>query len=129
MPAGARSCGGHDDPPQAQARQRGHRALADGGYRITRCDPQGRTKIGMTVLPIADTSGKRDLLPAVIVRRKSIVAPTYGDPIRDTRYRRVFHRGLRKLLAAVLRRTPGVATRDPNFAPPGNVFALAAAGS
>ena len=43
--------------------------LANGGYRITRCDTQGRTKIGMTVLPIADTGGKRDLLPAVIVRR------------------------------------------------------------
>ena len=49
--------------------------LANGGYRITRCDTQGRTKIGMTVLPIADTGGKRHLLPAVIVRRESILAP------------------------------------------------------
>ena len=37
--------------------------LSDGGYRITRCDTQGRTKIGMTVLPIADTGGKSDLSP------------------------------------------------------------------
>src|SRR3954453_10345747 len=44
--------------------------LADGGYRITRCDTQGRTKIGMTVLPIADTGGKRDLPPAGVVRSK-----------------------------------------------------------
>src|SRR3954447_5306312 len=103
--------------------------LADGGYRITRCDTQGRTKIGMTVLPIADTGGKRDLLPAVIVRRKLILAPAYGDPIRDARYRKVFHRGLRKLLASVLPRTPGSASRDPNFATPSNVFATAAAKS
>ena len=39
----------------------------------------------MTVLPIADTGGKRHLLPAVIVRPKTIIAPTYGDPIRDPR--------------------------------------------
>src|SRR3954447_19909319 len=103
--------------------------LADGGYRITRCDTQGRTTIGMTVLPIADTGGKRDLLPAVIVRRKLIIAPAYGDPVRDARYRKVFHRGLRKLLAGVLPRTKGHATRDPNFATPTGVFALAAAKS
>jgi hypothetical protein len=103
--------------------------LADGGYRITRCDAQGHTKIGMTVLPIADTGGKRDLLPAVIVHRTSIIAPVYGDPIRDTRYRKVFHRGLRKLLASVLPRTPGHASRDADFATPSNVFATAAAKS
>src|SRR3954471_8964545 len=49
--------------------------LGNGGYRITRCDNQGRTRIGMTVLPIADTGGERVLLPAVIVRRRSIIAP------------------------------------------------------
>ena len=103
--------------------------LANGGYRITRCDTQGRTTIGMTVLPIADTGGKRQLLPAVIVRRTTIIAPTYGDPIRDTRYRAIFHRGLRKLLASVLPRTPGRASRDPNFKTPSNVFATAAAKS
>ena len=103
--------------------------LSDGGYRITRCDTQGRTTIGMTVLPIADTGGKRDLLPAVIVRRKLIVAPAYGDPVRDRRYRKVLHRGLAKLLASVLPRTPGRATRDPNFATASNVFATAAAKS
>ena len=37
--------------------------LANGGYRITRCDTQGRTTIGMTVLPIADTGGKRSCSP------------------------------------------------------------------
>ena len=104
-------------------------SLGNGGYRITRCDTQGRTTIGMTVLPIADTGGRRYLLPAVIVRRKTIIAPTYGDPVRDTRYRAVFHRAVRKLLASVLPRTPGPARRDPNFATPGNVFATAAAGS
>jgi hypothetical protein len=102
--------------------------LANGGYRITRCDTQGRETIGMTVLPMADTGGTRHLLPAVIVRRKSIVAPVYGDPVRDTRYRPVFHRALRKLLASVLPRTPGRASRDPNFAPR-DVFATAAAKS
>ena len=103
--------------------------LADGGYRITRCDAQGRTRLGMTVLPIADTGGRRYLLPAVIVRRKTIIAPTYGDPIRDRRYREVFRRGLRKLLASVLPRTPGRATRDPSFASTTGVFAAAAAKS
>jgi len=103
--------------------------LAGGGYRITRCDTTGRTTVGMTVLPIADTGGKRPLLPAVIVRRKTIIAPTYGDPIGDTRYRKVFHRGLAKLLATVLPPTPGRASRDPNFTPPRNVFAFAAAKS
>jgi len=103
--------------------------LANGGYRITRCDTQGRTTIGMTVLPIADTGGKRYLLPAVIVRRKTIIAPTYGDPVRDKRYRAIFHRGLAKLLASVLPRTPGEASRDSNFVNPSNVFAFAAAKS
>ncbi len=100
--------------------------LANGGYRITRCDKSGQTTIGMTVLPIADSGGKRDLLPAVIVRRKSIVAPTYGDPVRDARYREVFHRGLKKLLASVLPRTPGSASRDPNFKTPSKATAAAA---
>src|SRR4051812_50228732 len=122
MPAGARSCGGHDDPPQAQARQRGHRALADGGYRITRCDTQGRTRLGMTVLPIADTGGKRDLLPAVIVRRRLILAPAYGDPIRDTRYRRILRPGLRKPLATVVPRAPGRATPDPPYPAPSSLL-------
>jgi hypothetical protein len=103
--------------------------LGDGGYRITRCDSQGQTTIGMTVLPIADTGGKRQLLPAVIVRRNLIIAPAYGDPVRDTRYRKVFHRGLRKLLASVLPPTPGRASRDRAFASASGVFATAAAGS
>src|SRR6478735_4100513 len=103
--------------------------LANGGYRITRCDTQGRTTIGMTVLPIADTGGKRVLLPAVIVRRKTIIAPTYGDPVRDTRYGTVFHRALAKLLASVLPPTPGRASRDPRFTTQRNVFATAAAKS
>jgi hypothetical protein len=103
--------------------------LSNGGYRITRCDTEGRTTIGMTVLPIADTGGKRQLLPAVIVRRTLIVAPTYGDPIGDPRYGKRFHRGLAKLLATVLPRTPGRATRDPDFAASSNVFATAAAKS
>ena len=100
--------------------------LANGGYRITRCDSQGRTRIGMTVLPIVDAGGTRYLLPAVIVRRKTIVAPTYGDPVRDRRYRAVFDRAVGKLLASVLPRTPGTARRDPDFATRGNVFATAA---
>jgi hypothetical protein len=103
--------------------------LANGGYRITRCDPQGRTRIGMTVLPIADADGKRHLLPAVIVRRTSILAPAYGDPIRDRRYRKVFRRGLGKLLASVLQRTPGRPSRDPNYATASHGFAAAAAKS
>jgi hypothetical protein len=101
--------------------------LAGGGYRITRCDTEGRTTLGMTVLPIRDTGGRRDLLPAVIVRRKSIVAPTYGDPVGDVRYRAVFHRALRKLLASVLPPTLGPASRDPHFAVSRSVFAGAAA--
>src|SRR6478672_11992863 len=103
--------------------------LSNGGYRITRCDTKGRTTIGMTVLPIADTGGKRHLLPAVIVRRKTITAPTYGDPVHDTRYRAIFHRGLAKLLATVLPRTPGQASRDANFVKPRNLLAIAAAKS
>ena len=87
--------------------------LANGGYRITRCDNQGRTTIGMTVLPIADTGGKRHLLPAVIVRRKTIIAPTYGDPVHDTRYRAIFHRGLAQLLAACSRGRRGGQPRPP----------------
>src|SRR6478609_395697 len=38
--------------------------LSGDGYRITRCDKQGRLRISMTVLPIADTGGKVELLPA-----------------------------------------------------------------
>jgi hypothetical protein len=103
--------------------------LSGDGYRITRCDSQGQMTISMTVLPIVDTGGKILLLPAVTVRRKSIIAPTYGDPVRDTRYRAVFRRALPKLLASVLPPTPGRANRDPNFVNPGNGFATAAAQS
>ena len=83
----------------------------------------------MTVLPIVDTGGKILLLPAVTVRPKLIIAPTYGDPVRDTRYRAVFRRALAKLLASVLPPTPGRARRDPNFVKPGTGFATAAAQS
>jgi hypothetical protein len=99
--------------------------LANGGYRITRCDTRGRTKIGMTVLPLAGTDGKRYLLPAVIVRRTLIIAPTYGDLTRDTRYRKVFQRGLQKLLASMLPPTSGRASRDPNYATPLSATATA----
>jgi hypothetical protein len=103
--------------------------LGQGGYRITRCDTTGRPTIGMTVLPLLDADGRRPLVPAVIVRRKSIIAPVYGDPVHDARYRAVFHRGLRKLLAGVLPATRGPASRDPSLASPRNVIAMAAATS
>jgi hypothetical protein len=103
--------------------------LSGDGYRITRCDSKGQMTISMTVLPIVDTGGKIRLLPAVTVRRKSIISPTYGDPVRDTRYRAVFHRALPKLLASVLPRTPGPARRDPNFKTARNGLAAAAAQS
>ena len=92
--------------------------LSGDGYRITRCDTEGQMTISMTVLPIRDSDGKIVLLPAVTVRRKSIISPTYGDPVRDTRYRAVFRRALPKLLASVLAPTPGNARRDPNFGKP-----------
>ncbi len=103
--------------------------LSGDGYRITRCDNQGKTTISMTVLPIVDTGGKIQLLPAVTVRPKLILSPTYGDPVGDPRYRKLFRRGLAKLLASVLPRTPGQATRDPHYKPAANVFATAAAQS
>ena len=103
--------------------------LSGNGYRITRCNNHGQTTISMTVLPILDTAGKIELLPAVTVRPKLIIAPTYGDPVRDPRYRTVFHRALPKLLASVLPPTPGPARPDPNFKTPANVFAAAAAQS
>ena len=103
--------------------------LSGDGYRITRCDTEGKTTISMTVLPIVDTDGKRVLLPAVTVRPRSIIAPTYGDPVRDTRYRAIFSRALPKLLASVLPRTAGRASRDPNFGAPGTGVATAAAQS
>ena len=93
--------------------------LSGDGYRITRCDTEGRMTISMTVLPIGDSDGKMVLLPAVTVRRTSIISPTYGDPVRDTRYRDVFRRALPKLLASVLAPTPGRAQRDPAFGNPG----------
>ena len=88
--------------------------LSGDGYRITRCDTEGRMTISMTVLPIRDSDGKIVLLPAVTVRRTSIISPTYGDPVRDTRYRDVFRRALPKLLASVWRPPPGA----PNAIPP-----------
>src|SRR6478736_5086480 len=100
--AGARTAG---DPPPARAAARP-------------CLPAHGLLVALTI--------RRDLLPAVIVRRTSIVAPTYGDPVRDARYRPLFHRALRKLLAGVLPRTLGPASRDPNFATPRSVFASAA---
>ncbi len=103
--------------------------LSGDGYRITRCDTKGKTTISMTVLPIVDAGGKKVLLPAVTVRPTLIVAPTYGDPVRDTRYRAIFSRALPKLLASVLPRTAGRASRDPNFGNPGPGLATAAAQS
>ena len=85
--------------------------------------------ISMTVLPIRDSDGKIVLLPAVTVRRRSIISPTYGDPVRDTRYRDVFRRALPKLLASVLAPTPGRAERDPDFGKPGPGSASTAAQS
>ena len=98
--------------------------LSGDGYRITRCDTKGKTTISMTVLPIADTDGKRVLLPAVTVRPKLIVAPTYGDPVRDTRYRAIFQpRACPSCWPACSRGQPGVpaairtsGTRAPAFA-------------
>jgi hypothetical protein len=103
--------------------------LSGDGYRITRCNAQGQTTISMTVLPIVDTGGKIVLLPAVTVRPELIIAPTYGDPVRDTRYRAVFRRALPKLLASVLARTPGRARRDPNYVKGGTGTAAASAQS
>ena len=51
--------------------------LSGDGYRITRCDAQGRTTVSMTVLPLVDTGGKIVLLPAVTVRpNRSSPRPT-----------------------------------------------------
>ena len=83
----------------------------------------------MTVLPLLDADGRRPLVPAVIVRRRSIVAPVYGDPVHDARYRAVFERGLSKLLAGVLPPTRGPASRDPSLSAPRSVMATAAATS
>ena len=37
--------------------------LSGDGYRITRCNKQGKTTISMTVLPIVDAGGKSSCCP------------------------------------------------------------------
>ena len=103
--------------------------LADGGYRITRCDKQGRTTISMTVLPIADTGGK--LVPAPRGDRATQV--DHRPDVRRPGPRHALPRGLSPRPAqAAGQRAPA----DPGDAPaatppsdPGNVFATAAAQS
>ena len=59
--------------------------LADGVYRVTRCDRGGTLTSSMTVAPVRDPDGRRVLAPAAIVRGGRLLTLDYGDP-RDPRW-------------------------------------------
>jgi hypothetical protein len=54
--------------------------LADGGYRVSRCDRSGRLQVSETVSPIRDPDGGVTLVPTETQTPTVQVSALYGDP-------------------------------------------------
>ena len=88
--------------------------LANGVYRVTRCDRAGALTSSMTVEPVADPDGRRVLAPEAIVRGRRLLTLDYGDP-RDPRWARVWRRVRARVAASVTAATRGSARPDSAF--------------
>ena len=88
--------------------------LADGVYRVTRCDRAGTLTSSMTVAPVRDPDGRRVLAPAAIVRGGRLLTLDYGDP-RDPTWARVWRRVRARVAASVTAATRGTSRPDAAF--------------
>ena len=88
--------------------------LADGVYRVTRCDRGGTLTSSMTVAPVRDPDGRRVLAPAAIVRGGRLLTLDYGDP-RDPRWVRTWRRVRARVAASVTAATRGNSRPDSAF--------------
>lgn len=88
--------------------------LANGVYRVTRCDRAGALTSSMTVEPVPDPDGRRVLAPGAIVRGHRLLTLDYGDP-RDPRWARVWRRVRARVAASVIAATRGSARPDSAF--------------
>jgi Matrixin len=88
--------------------------LANGVYRVTRCDRAATLTSSMTVAPVRDPDGRRVLAPAAIVRGPRLLTLDYGDP-RDPRWARVWRRVRARVAASVTAATRGSARPDAAF--------------
>ena len=88
--------------------------LADGVYRVTRCNRAGALTSSMTVAPVRDPDGRRVLAPAEIVRGGRLLTLDYGDP-RDPRWAKAWRRVRARVAASVTAATRGTARPDSAF--------------
>ncbi|MBJ7332924.1 MAG: matrixin family metalloprotease [Solirubrobacteraceae bacterium] len=88
--------------------------LADGAYRVTRCTDTGTPRISMTVVAIGDPDGGRRLVPSVVVEPDRVRTYLFGEP-SEAEWAALWRGARQKVRDAVLARTPGDATRDPNY--------------
>jgi len=88
--------------------------LADGVYRVTRCDRAGALTSSMTVAPVRDPDGRRVLAPAAIVRGRRLLTLDYGDP-RDPKWATVWRRVRARVAASVTAATSGTPRPDSAF--------------
>ena len=82
--------------------------LADGMYRVTRCDRADTMTSSMTVAPVRDPDGHRVLAPAAIVRGHRLLTLDYGDP-SDPRWAGAWRRVRARVAASVTAATRGSA--------------------
>jgi len=88
--------------------------LADGVYRVSRCDRAGTLTSSMTVAPVRDPDGRRVLAPAAIVRGGRLLTLDYGDP-RDPKWAGAWRRVRARVAASVTAATRGTARPDSAF--------------
>src|SRR6478672_5735143 len=88
--------------------------LADGVYRVTRCNRAGALTSSMTVAPVRDPDGRRVLAPSEIVRGGRLLTLDYGDP-RDPKWATVWRRVRARVAASVTAATRGTARPDSAF--------------
>lgn len=93
---------------------------AAGGYRVTRCDRDGRFTVSQTVSPIVGPDGASVLAPTEVRRPGVTVAMLYGDPA-DPRWAADFRASGRARAAATIPATvapPAPPAAQPLPAPP-----------
>ena len=105
--------------PSAAAgrRQRGHRTLADGVYRVTRCDRDGTLDVVYDRRARRDPDGRRCWRPQRSSRGGRLLTLDYGDP-RDPRWAKAWRRVRARVAPRRDGGDPRHAAPDPAFEPP-----------